>query len=328
MALEKEFVVQDQVGSGAFSKVFKGRRIDDGHTVAIKKIEKAKVKNLEEIVREVGILKQVKHPNIIEFIAFFDTPKFSYIITEYLQGGELFDSIVDRGSYTESDAADLMRQITSAIQYLHSNSIVHRDLKPENLLCSSKDADMRIVISDFGLAQKLEGDETIVRSCGTPGYAAPEVLKKEPYRFKCDVFSCGVILYILLCGYPPFYSDTDDDKEIFKATIANQWEFEAEDWDPISEQAKTLIRRMMDGNPTTRPSAAEILSDSWVSGLLTPRVDIHRRVSTQLTRFFAKQRWKRAINVTTAANRMSQLLASANASTESLKLPPPPADNS
>ncbi|EDQ90863.1 uncharacterized protein MONBRDRAFT_23949 [Monosiga brevicollis MX1] len=349
--IQDDYIIGEVVGKGAFSEVHKGINKTSHLPVAIKKVNKARVKNKEELVREVAILRayvahqyraiglghpslplhllypffprpsaftahlraclalfpvliSIDHPNVIELFAAYDTDAFSYIVTELLVGGELFDRIVDRGSYSEQDAAGIMRQLLSALQYLHEQQIVHRDLKPENLLCSTMDASARIVISDFGLAVQLGPDEHLKQSCGTPGYAAPEVVARKPYRFEPDVFSAGVILYILLCGYPPFYSDDDNDQELFNATLKGDWCFEDGDWTEVSKTAMELISDMMTLDASRRPTVADILGNDWILGTSAPNKDIHRRVSQQLSRFMAKRRWRKAFNVNRAVGKL------------------------
>jgi len=165
--------------------------------------------------REIDIMKKLQHPNIIQLMEVVDTPDTLYLVLEFVSGGELFDAIVNKGSYSETDAAKIVRQIMEAIQYVHSLGIAHRDLKPENLLLSGEEGKADFIkIADFGLSKDF-GEEQLSTSCGTPDYVAPEVLMGEPYDKSVDIWSIGVITYVLLCGFPPFYGDSQ--KELFKA---------------------------------------------------------------------------------------------------------------
>ena len=209
---------KDKLGEGNFAEVFKatlskprtaeklGEPIPD--TVAIKVIDKAKVEDMNDITREIEIMQAVgHHPNIICLFEVFDEKKTVNLVMELVTGGELFDMIVQRGNYTEKDAANTVVTLCDALGFLHSKNVVHRDLKPENILIESPNSD-KIKIADFGLARTCGGGEVMKTACGTPGYVAPEILKNKGYDSPAvDMWSVGVILYILLCGFPPFYEE-------------------------------------------------------------------------------------------------------------------------
>ena len=209
---------KDKLGEGNFAEVFKatlskprtaeklGEPIPD--TVAIKVIDKAKVEDMNDITREIEIMQAVgHHPNIICLFEVFDEKKTVNLVMELVTGGELFDMIVHRGNYTEKDAANTIVTLCDALGFLHSKNVVHRDLKPENILIESPNSD-KIKIADFGLARTCGGGEVMKTACGTPGYVAPEILKNKGYDSPAvDMWSVGVILYILLCGFPPFYEE-------------------------------------------------------------------------------------------------------------------------
>ena len=182
-----------------------------------------------------------------------------YLVAEYLEGGELFDRIVDKSSYTESEARDVCRILFTALSYIHSRGIVHRDLKPENLLLQNKDSDSEIKIADFGFAKEASnGDHSLKTMCGTPGYVAPEILRKERYGTKVDMWSMGVIVFILLGGYPPFYADSP--KQLCMLSMVGKFEFEPEYWGEISVGAKDMICSLLVTDPAKRASAEDILS--------------------------------------------------------------------
>jgi len=182
---------------------------------------------------------------------------------ELVIGKELFDKIVEKGQYSEKDASNIVRQIVSAVEYLHQNGIAHRDLKPENLLSAGDDENEVIKIADFGFSKQF-GEEKLVTSCGSPGYVAPEVLTSESYDKSVDMWSVGVIIYILLCGYPPFYADNAP--ALFKKIMDVKYDFEDPSWDDVSEAAKNLIRHLLVKDPSKRYTAKQCLNDPWVSG--------------------------------------------------------------
>ena len=177
-----------------------------------------------------------------------------------MTGGELFDRIVEKGSYTEKDAADLIKQVLDAVAYMHREGVVHRDLKPENLLYQNQEEDSKIMISDFGLS-KMEDSGIMATACGTPGYVAPEVLAQKPYGKSVDVWSIGVISYILLCGYPPFYDEND--ANLFAQILKGEFEFDSPYWDDISAEAKEFIRCLMCVDVDKRLSCEDALKHAW-----------------------------------------------------------------
>ncbi|XP_063591816.1 calcium/calmodulin-dependent protein kinase type 1-like [Penaeus indicus] len=229
---------------GAFSQVRLAEVKDDpSHMVAIKIIDKKALKGKEDsLENEIKVLRRLQHPNIVQLMETYEDREHVYLIIELVTGGELFDRIVEKGSYTEKDASHLIRQVLEAVDYMHDQGVVHRDLKPENLLYYSQDEDSKIMISDFGLS-KMEDSGIMATACGTPGYVAPEVLAQKPYGKAVDVWSIGVIAYILLCGYPPFYDEND--ANLFAQILKGEFEFDSPYWDEISDSAKDFIRQLM-----------------------------------------------------------------------------------
>ncbi|XP_031563139.1 calcium/calmodulin-dependent protein kinase type 1D-like [Actinia tenebrosa] len=297
--------LREVLGSGAFSEVFLAADKKTGKFFAIKCIPKKEIKGKEEAVEnEIAILKKVSHENIIGLRDIVDNKSHLYLVMDLVQGGELFDRIVEKGSYTEQDASQLIQQILEAADYLHSLGIVHRDLKPENLLYYSADEDSKIMISDFGLS-KMEGQDGMATACGTPGYVAPEVLKQEVYGKAVDCWSIGVICYILLCGYPPFYDESD--ANLFAQIMRGEYEFDSPYWDDISESAKDFIRHLMEIDPKRRYTCRQALAHPWISGGTALNKDIHASVSEQIKKNFYKQKWKQAFNAATAIGRMKAL---------------------
>ena len=218
---------------------------------------------LSTIKKEINILKSLDHPNIIKVYEFFKTEKYIYIIEELCTGGELFDKIVDVKHFSETVACNIMRQLLSAVAYCHEKGIIHRDLKPENILIESSEEKNKdffhIKVIDFGTCEILKKSK-LTEQIGTSFYIAPEVLKNG-YNEKCDLWSCGVILYILLCGSPPFYGKNE--KEIFSKILSGNFSFRHKIWNKISNEAKNLVKRMLEINPDKRLSARDALKDKW-----------------------------------------------------------------
>ncbi|XP_067614474.1 calcium/calmodulin-dependent protein kinase type 1 [Eurosta solidaginis] len=230
-----------------------------------------------------------------------------YLVMELVTGGELFDRIVEKGSYTEKDASGLIRQILEAVDYMHEQGVVHRDLKPENLLYYSSDEHSKIMISDFGLS-KIEDSGIMATACGTPGYVAPEVLSQKPYGKAVDVWSIGVISYILLCGYPPFYDEND--ANLFAQILKGEFEFDSPYWDEISDSAKHFIQNLMCVDMDKRYTCKQALSHPWISGNAARNKNIHGTVAEQLKKNFAKSRWKQAYYAATVIRQMQRMALS------------------
>ncbi|XP_069748889.1 calcium/calmodulin-dependent protein kinase type IV isoform X4 [Narcine bancroftii] len=228
---------QCESGWGATSVVFQCRQKGTQKSYAVKMLKKTIDK---KIVRtEIGILLRLSHPNIIRLKEIFETPLEINLVLELVTGGELFDRIVERGYYSEKDAADVVRQILEAVAYLHENGIVHRDLKPENLLYASPAPDALLKIADFGLSKIVQDQVTMKTLCGTPGYCAPEILCGSAYGPAVDMWSVGVITYILLCGFEPFY-DERGDQYMYKRILNCTYDFVSPWWDEVSLNAKDL----------------------------------------------------------------------------------------
>ena len=206
-----------------------------------------------------------KHPNIVRLLEYYQDPDYFYLVTEYCEGGELFDQIINCGVFSEKLAAGIIRQILSAVVYCHDRHIVHRDLKPENLLLEYSNKTFEegniVKVIDFGTSIEYNPTEKLKAKLGTAYYIAPEVLRGE-YDEKCDVWSCGVILYIFLCGYPPFNGQNDN--EIFQKIKKGKFVYPSPEWDNVSQQAKDLVNKMLHFDPKRRISAKEALDDVWI----------------------------------------------------------------
>jgi calcium/calmodulin-dependent protein kinase I len=255
--------IKEEVGKGAFSVVKLAVNKKTGEKVAVKIINKTKASSEADAKRlqtEVEILKKVKHPNIISLKDLYDTPEELFLVMELVTGGELFDKIVQKGQYSEKDAAAMVKKILGAVDYLHHNNIAHRDLKPENLLLRGHD-DTDVMLSDFGLS-KITGQSMMETACGTPYYVAPEVLSASGYDKEVDLWSVGVITYLLLCGFPPFYGESLP--EVFEQIMKAEFDFPDPYWTEISGEAKDFIQKLLIADSKKRLTAASALQHSWI----------------------------------------------------------------
>lgn len=246
----------------------------DGSKFAVKIVDVAKFRNRDAVVAEVEILRNITnsicHPNLITIHKVYEEHGKVYIIQELCTGGELYDAVIHRGRYSERDAAAIMRQLASALHALHAHNILHLDLKPENILLASASAD-RILVTDFGLARMINGKHNPLSTeqgtsmAGTVGYMAPEVITSHMYTAAADVFSAGVILFILLVGYPPFHGDSE--VETLLKIARGDFQFDADDWAGVSMDAKELVARMLEVRAQDRITVDEILEHPWIRQL-------------------------------------------------------------
>ncbi|XP_052449075.1 calcium/calmodulin-dependent protein kinase type 1D-like isoform X3 [Carassius gibelio] len=301
--IQDVFEFMEVLGSGAFSEVFMVKERKTGKLFALKCVKKKNKRDVN-LENEIAVLRKIKHDNVVCLEDFYESRTHYYLVMQLVSGGELFDRILDRGMYSEADASLVIRQVLEAVSYLHKNGIVHRDLKPENLLYYSPDESSKIMVSDFGLS-KMEEKGIMSTACGTPGYVAPEVLAQKPYSKAVDCWSIGVITYILLCGYPPFYEETET--RLFSKIMKAQYEFDSPFWDDISESAKDFIRNMMQKNPKMRYDTEQALRHPWIIGKTARSQDIYHSVSEQIQKNFAKSKWKQAFNATVAIHHMKKL---------------------
>lgn len=246
-------------GSFAVVKECRHREWDEKYAVKIIKRDK---RTDEAVLHEVAIMNQLDHPHIVKVVDFFEEEEFYYIVMELMAGGDVFDRIISMNQYTEADARDLAKILLEAVNYMHQAGIAHRDLKPQNLLLRSKNDNATIKVADFGFSRKVHTPKSLSNRCGTPSYVAPEILKNIPYDQSCDMWSVGVILYVLLCGYTPFMSE--DQEQMFDRIKCGQWDFDPQDWKHVSEEAKDLIRALLDLNPDSRMTAARALRSKWI----------------------------------------------------------------
>ena len=292
--IETDYTIGEIMGSGAFATVRKVIHKETQNARALKIIKKNPKQDSSRMYLEVDILKKLIHPNIMQIFEFYEDKKNFYIITEFCEGGELFDKVVEKGNFSEEDAAGVMKQLISAINYIHSNKIVHRDLKPENILLDTKKNNI-IKIIDWGTARFFDKDKNkkMNKISGTPYYIAPEVLF-EKYDEKCDIWSCGVIMYILLCGYPPFNGETDN--EILAKIKSGKFTFPDEEWGNVSAESKDLIKNMLEFDPKKRYSASQCLKSNWLTEKNKKVLDnsLTKRALTNMKKFHAERKLQQA----------------------------------
>jgi calcium/calmodulin-dependent protein kinase I len=263
--LAQFYSIQGKLGRGNFAVVRKVQRRSDGKFFAAKIIKKKtlKPKDLVSLMKEVMILEMLKHPNINQIIETFNTKKHLYMVLELLEGGNLFENIVKRRTYTEEDAAHVVKQVARACKYMHFNGIIHRDLKPENLVYLDKQHD-QICVTGFGLSKYMDHSESITKTtCGTPAFVAPEVLRQVPYGTPVDMWSLGTILYIMLCGYPPFAEKNLP--RLYKAIKKGNVRFQSPYWDNVSTEAKDCVRGLLELDIKKRMTPTDLLKHRWIS---------------------------------------------------------------
>ncbi|XP_014662215.1 PREDICTED: calcium/calmodulin-dependent protein kinase type IV-like [Priapulus caudatus] len=296
------YTILKELGRGATSVVYNCIEIRTNKPYAVKIIKKNVDKKI--IRTEIGVLLKLKHPNVIELKEIFETTEEIHLVLELVTGGELFERIVARGCYTEQDAAVCVRQMLQAVMFLHDNGVVHRDLKPENLLYKDKAEKSLLKIADFGLSKIITHDATMSTVCGTPGYCAPEILKGEQYGSAVDMWSVGVISYILLCGFEPFY-DERGDHEMFQKILRGDFAFVSPWWDDVSKYAKNLIANMLVVDPKERLTAHQAIQHPWVAGESAPGYHV-KHMSTALEQLKQLNHARKKMKAATSAIIMSQ----------------------
>ncbi|KAI4894265.1 hypothetical protein NFI96_016288, partial [Prochilodus magdalenae] len=261
------------------------------------------VSDHQKLEREARICRLLKHPNIVRLHDSISEEGFHYLVFDLVTGGELFEDIVAREYYSEADASHCINQILESVSHIHQHDIVHRDLKPENLLLASKMKGAAVKLADFGLAIEVQGDQQAwFGFAGTPGYLSPEVLRKDPYGKPVDIWACGVILYILLVGYPPFWDE--DQHKLYQQIKAGAYDFPSPEWDTVTPEAKNLINQMLTINPAKRITADQALKHPWVCQRSTVASMMHRQETVEcLRKFNARRKLKGAILTTMLVSR-------------------------
>ncbi|XP_036451477.1 calcium/calmodulin-dependent protein kinase type II subunit beta isoform X20 [Colossoma macropomum] len=300
-----EYQLYEELGKGAFSVVRRCVKLCTGQEYAAKIIntKKLSARDHQKLEREARICRLLKHPNIVRLHDSISEEGFHYLLFDLVTGGELFEDIVAREYYSEADASHCIHQILDSVSHIHQHDIVHRDLKPENLLLASKCKNAAVKLADFGLAIEVQGDQQAwFGFAGTPGYLSPEVLRKEAYGKPVDIWACGVILYILLVGYPPFWDE--DQHKLYQQIKAGAYDFPSPEWDTVTPEAKNLINQMLTINPAKRITAQEALKHPWVCQRSTVASMMHRQETVEcLKKFNARRKLKGAILTTMLVSR-------------------------
>ncbi|XP_058262403.1 calcium/calmodulin-dependent protein kinase (CaM kinase) II gamma 1 isoform X7 [Hemibagrus wyckioides] len=301
----EDYQLYEELGKGAFSVVRRCVKKSTGQEYAAKIINTKKLtaRDHQKLEREARICRLLKHPNIVRLHDSIAEEGFHYLVFDLVTGGELFEDIVAREYYSEADASQCINQILESVNHIHQHDIVHRDLKPENLLLASKMKGAAVKLADFGLAIEVQGDQQAwFGFAGTPGYLSPEVLRKDPYGKPVDIWACGVILYILLVGYPPFWDE--DQHKLYQQIKAGAYDFPSPEWDTVTPEAKNLINQMLTINPAKRITAEQALKHPWVCQRSTVASMMHRQETVEcLRKFNARRKLKGAILTTMLVSR-------------------------
>uniref|UniRef100_A0A8C2TTB6 calcium/calmodulin-dependent protein kinase n=1 Tax=Coturnix japonica TaxID=93934 RepID=A0A8C2TTB6_COTJA len=286
-----EYQLYEELGKGAFSVVRRCVKKSSSQEYAAKIIntKKLSARDHQKLEREARICRLLKHPNIVRLHDSISEEGFHYLVFDLVTGGELFEDIVAREYYSEADASHCIHQILESVNHIHQHDIVHRDLKPENLLLASKCKGAAVKLADFGLAIEVQGEQQAwFGFAGTPGYLSPEVLRKDPYGKPVDIWACGVILYILLVGYPPFWDE--DQHKLYQQIKAGAYDFPSPEWDTVTPEAKNLINQMLTINPAKRITADQALKHPWVCQRSTVASMMHRQETVECLRKFNARR--------------------------------------
>ncbi|XP_011500183.1 PREDICTED: calcium/calmodulin-dependent protein kinase type II alpha chain isoform X5 [Ceratosolen solmsi marchali] len=297
--------LKEELGKGAFSVVRRCVQKSTNNEFAAKIIntKKLSTRDFQKLEREARICRKLQHPNIVRLHDSIQEENYHYLVFDLVTGGELFEDIVAREFYSEADASHCIQQILESVHHCHYNGVVHRDLKPENLLLASKAKGAAVKLADFGLAIEVQGDfQAWYGFAGTPGYLSPEVLKKESYGKPVDIWACGVILYILLVGYPPFWDE--DQHRLYAQIKSGSYDYPTPEWDTVTPEAKNLINQMLTVNPTKRITANEALKHPWICQRERVASVVHRQQTVDcLKKFNARRKLKVAILTTILATR-------------------------
>ena len=306
--IERRYDRKHQLGLGAFAKVFYAEHRATKAPYAIKKIERSKMLwgDRDALEDEINNLIAVRDgPNIVQLYEVYEEKSHCYLVLELMRGGELFDVILERKMFSETEARTITRCILQGLQYMHHARVAHRDLKPENLLLASINDTSTIKIADFGFARRVITDNGCRTLCGTPGYLAPEILERWPaYDTKCDLWGVGVILFLLLGGYLPFEDDEED--KVFEKTRNGQYFFHPSYWKTVSKQAKNFVTKVLTINPKKRYSASEALEDEWMQ-VVQVIPDNKEDLAAKEGLLVNKNKLKAAINAVKASNRLQIL---------------------
>ena len=305
----KTYALSQELGSGAYSVVKLGVHKVTGQETAVKICQKRNISasEMECTRQEIELLHDTDHPNIIQLFEVYDETNEFYIVTELVAGGELFERIVAKEHYNEKEARDLVKTFLEAMKYLHDRGIVHRDIKPENLLLRNKHDDSDVLVADFGFAKRVKDITKDEGPCGTPNYIAPEMLRGDQYGCEADIWSMGVVCYILLAGYTPFFEE--DQRKLFDKIKKGKYSFHPDYWDSISPEAVDLIRKMMCVDQKERWTADQLLAHPWITAgdeTLASK-DISKTIK-ELKRYNARKKLRAAANAVILSNRMGRMM--------------------
>jgi len=315
---DDNYELGEKLGSGAFATVKEGTGRDTNIKYAIKIFEKKNLSNLdtEALTIEINILKTLHHSHIIKLYNVYDESKHYYLITELVVGGELFDRIVSKKQYTEKEARDVCMILFGALDYCHERRVVHRDLKPENLLLLNNESDTDLKLADFGFAKCVPKDGKLLTGCGTPRYVAPEIIAGCGHDTKVDMWSIGVIIYILLSGYAPFGGKPRS--VLFERILRGKFNFHEQYWKNISICAKDLIKQLLTTNPNKRINAHDALKHEWMS-----RDDLcDKQMNLDMLKAFqANRKFRAAANAVSAVKKLTTAACMLRDRTQSLGVP-------
>ncbi|KAG7592207.1 EF-hand domain [Arabidopsis thaliana x Arabidopsis arenosa] len=295
--ISDKYILGRELGRGEFGITYLCTDRETHQALACKSISKRKLRtavDIEDVRREVAIMSTLpEHPNVVKLKASYEDNENVHLVMELCEGGELFDRIVARGHYTERAAAAVARTIAEVVMMCHSNGVMHRDLKPENFLFANKKENSPLKAIDFGLSVFFKPGDKFTEIVGSPYYMAPEVLKRD-YGPEVDVWSAGVIIYILLCGVPPFWAETE--QGVALAILRGVLDFKRDPWPQISESAKSLVKQMLDPDPTKRLTAQQVLAHPWIQNAKkAPNVPLGDIVRSRLKQFSMMNRFKKKV---------------------------------
>ncbi|RXN00823.1 Serine/threonine-protein kinase H1 [Acipenser ruthenus] len=286
MGQRGRYDIKALIGRGSFSRVVRVEHRATKQPFAIKMIETKAKEGREVCESELRVLRRVSHCNIIQLIEVLESQECVYMVMELATGGELFDRIIAKGSFTERDATQVLQMVLDGVKYLHSLGISHRDLKPENLLYYHPGIDSKILVTDFGLANSGNkgGDWSMRTTCGTPEYIAPEILLRKPYTSAVDMWALGVITYILLSGSMPF--EDENRTRLYRMILKGKYSFVGDPWPSISNLAKDYINRLLTVDPSERMTATQALKHPWIVTMAasSSMKNLHRSISQNLMR--------------------------------------------
>jgi len=273
-AFSRNFEMQDFIAQGTFAKVFKCVERTTGQAFAVKAFQTQDDNfDQEQIDNEVDIWRTLQHHNIVSLYKRFYEHSTVWIVLELVNGKTLFDEIVNQMEYTEEESKRVVQQIIEALDYLHRRKIVHRDIKADNILLQNTGGKTTVKITDFGLARRLPHDSDVI-TCdleGAPLYLAPETILADPIGTAVDIWACGVILFLLLVGYPPFWQN--DDRKLMSMIVEGRYNMAARYWDQVSDDATDLVKRMLVIHPHKRVTALKALNHPWITDFVETDID-------------------------------------------------------